>query len=149
MPEMFNSGPLFENFSEAEIKDLLTASVVHEYDAGDFIFRQGDPGSDIYIIFSGEVELSLINKNNAEVIFPVASNGTILGEISFFDGKSRSASVKILNPLQAIIISHESLLRLEEINPRVTIKVLKEIGRVTADRLRWADMMLREIINSP
>jgi CRP/FNR family cyclic AMP-dependent transcriptional regulator len=139
--------PLFEDFSNEEIKDLLSVSRVLKFGAGDFIFRQGDPGNEIYIIFSGEVELSVINKKNEELIFPVASNGTILGEISFFDGKFRTATIKTLNDLEAIIFSAESLTNLETKNPRTTIKFLKEIGRVMTERLRWADTLFIDLIH--
>jgi CRP-like cAMP-binding protein len=148
MSENIISKPLFENFTEEEIQDLLSVANVYKYEKDEFIFRQGDNSADIFIIFSGEVQLSVINTKNEEVIFPVASNGTILGEISFFDRKARTANIQALNDLEAIIISEENLNQLEKINPVVTIKVFKEIGRITAERLRWADTILRDLLDS-
>jgi CRP/FNR family cyclic AMP-dependent transcriptional regulator len=146
MSQEIFSKPLFEDFSEEEMQELLNFSKAARYEPGEFLFNQGDSGNSIYIIFSGEVEISLINNNNEEVSFPVIGNGTVLGEIAFFDGKERTASAKAINALEVIIIHQDEFDNLEEKNPRLAIKVLRELGRITAERLRWADELLAELI---
>ncbi len=146
MSQEIFSKPLFEDFSEDEMQELLNFSKAARYESGEFLFKQGDSGNSIYIIFTGEVEISLINNNNEEVSFPVIGNGTVLGEIAFFDGKPRTASAKALNLLEVIIIHQDEFDVLENKNPRLAMKVLRELGRITAERLRWADELLAELI---
>jgi CRP-like cAMP-binding protein len=146
MTEQLYAKPLFEDFSEEEMQELLGFSRAIKFEAGDYLFRQDDISQSIYIIFSGNVELSAINVNEEEISFPVVGNGTVLGEIAFFDGKPRTASAKALDTLETIIFTHEDFTRLEEENPKLAIRILREFGRITAERLRWADEILIEII---
>ena len=148
MDEEINVKPLFEDFSEQEMHELLSFSRAATFGPGDYLFRQGDITQSIYIIFSGDVELSAVNNSDEEVFFPVMSNGTVLGEIAFFDGKPRTASARAVESLETIIISQEGFSRLENEKPGLAIKILREFGRITAERLRWADEILIDIINN-
>jgi CRP/FNR family cyclic AMP-dependent transcriptional regulator len=147
MDETLYAKPLFEDFSEQEMAELLKFSKALKFQPGEYLFKQDDISQSIYIIFSGTVELSAINNNDEEISFPVIGNGTVLGEIAFFDGKPRTASAKAIENLESIIISQEDFSRLENNNPSLAIKILKEFGRITAERLRWADEVLVELID--
>ncbi|MBC7474296.1 MAG: cyclic nucleotide-binding domain-containing protein [Candidatus Sericytochromatia bacterium] len=136
---------LFEDFSESELQELLSISEPKKFLSGDFLFKEGDNSDSIYIIFSGRVEISTQKKDHDKISFPTVVNGTVLGEIAFFDGKPRTASVRAIDNLQAIIISKSSFDELEKNHTKLAIKLLKDILRVTAERLRWADKKLIDL----
>ena len=63
------------------------AEDVEAFTAGQTIFHAGDPGTVMYILLQGEVEISLHNKT-VETITP----GEIFGELSLVDQSPRSAT---------------------------------------------------------
>ncbi len=137
---------LFDDFSEDEIKDLLSFSRAYKFEQGQLLFNQGDKDDSVIIINDGEIELSAINSNNEEIAFSIIGNGTVLGEIAFFDGKPRTTSAKALTELEGIVITKGDFSRLETENPALAIKTLKEFGRITAERLRVADEILVDVV---
>ena len=134
---------LFEDFSEQELKDLLSISKKYKYMSGDYLFREGDISDSMYIIFTGRVEISTKAEGNDKINFPTVVNGTVLGEMAFFDGKPRSASVRAIDNIEAMVITHDALEKFENDNPKLAIKFLKEIAKITAERLRWADLKVK------
>jgi len=141
--------PLFDNLTEKEIKEFLSFTNAVRYEKDHYLFRKGDQSKDLYIIFSGHVEISSGASDNDESIhFPVLGDGTIFGEIAFFDNNPRTASIKTLDHLEAIVLSQEDFFRFEEANPKLAIKVLKEFARIISERLRWSDEIIVELMKS-
>ena len=84
---------LFEDFSADELQELFSVAISQKFSSGDFLFREGDESDSIYIIFTGRVEISSKRHDSDKISFPTVVNGTVLGEIAFFDHKPRTASV--------------------------------------------------------
>lgn len=139
---------LFEDFSDNEIKEVLNYTQAYKFNKGDFLFKEGENTKSLYIIFSGNVEISALNSKGERVSFPFSGNGTVLGEIAFLDGKDRTASAQALDILEAIEITPLNFQKMELEKPMLAIKFLKELGRIVAERLRWADEVLVEVIEN-
>jgi EAL domain-containing protein (putative c-di-GMP-specific phosphodiesterase class I) len=94
--------------------------------AGEFIFREGEPGTCAYLIDKGRVEVQVISKG---VITPVNvfGIGDIFGEMSIIDGSSRACSAVALEECELIEVSKDQLNeRIEDADPvvRLLISVL-------------------------
>jgi len=74
------------------------------YEAGDVIFKEGSEGSSMFIIHSGEVEVSSI-KNKQKVVYAILSQGAIFGEMALIDGAPRSATVTALKHTTCVEMS--------------------------------------------
>ncbi len=61
----------------------------------EFLFKQGDKADCMYIVKSGKISL-LINDGENEKEVDTASMGQLLGEMSLFDKKQRSAGAKAI-----------------------------------------------------
>ncbi len=75
---------LFNNYNIATEEEFLD---------GDTIFEEGSAGDWIYTILSGEVEVYKV-VGGKKVVIDILEPGDILGEVSFIDKKSRSASAR-------------------------------------------------------
>ncbi len=65
------------------------------YAAGDFIFRQGDPATDFFVIEQGDVEVLAYNQDSgAEELVAVLGPGDFFGEAALVTSRSRNASVR-------------------------------------------------------
>ena len=65
------------------------------FQPGDYIFREGDPSSNFYIIESGEVEvLRTAPEKDKETIVAVLGQGDFFGEMALLENRNHSASIR-------------------------------------------------------
>lgn len=65
-----------------------------EIKAGDTILKQGDEGSNAFIIESGSVEILIEKENNLIQSIGTRGPGTIIGEMALVDNNPRTATIK-------------------------------------------------------
>ena len=73
-----------------------------------FLFKQGDVADCMYIVKSGKISL-LINDGTNEKEVSTASPGQLLGEMSLFDKKHRSAGAKALVDSEVVMLPYTKL----------------------------------------
>jgi uncharacterized membrane protein len=132
------SVPLFAPFDDEE--RALLASQLDEltFQAGELVFRRGDPGGAIFIVASGEVEIFIQDSLGERIVFETVKAGDFFGELSLLDGDPRSASALALANTTALKVDRADLRLLFSRHPDAALDVLGVIGR----RLREADRLL-------
>ncbi|MGZ3457166.1 MAG: DUF1003 domain-containing protein [Archangium sp.] len=131
--------PLFAALDEEE-RALLAAQLEEVHlPAGQKVFGRGDPGGAIYIVSSGEVQLSVEDTAGQVLVFETARAGDFFGELSLLDGDPRSADARAIQDTCALKVDRGDLELLFSRHPSSAMDVLTAIGR----RLREADQMLR------
>lgn len=98
-----------------------------KFGPGQIIFLEGDDSQDLYILSSGQVDILKGNKNIAEI----NQKGALFGEMSFFLGDKRTATVKARNDVQAIRIPKEEISNFLREFPNVA----EDITKLLAQRL--------------
>jgi CRP/FNR family cyclic AMP-dependent transcriptional regulator len=71
--------PLFEGLSPRHVELMADMAMEIQFDAGQFIFRQGDPANRFYLILEGKVELMLTAKDQSKVAIHPLGPGDDLG----------------------------------------------------------------------
>ncbi len=84
--------------------NFLEKKGLRTFAEGEIIFNEGDPGSSMFIIQAGEVEVSAI-KNNQKVVYAHLPKGAIFGEMALIDGHPRSATVTALRETKCVEMS--------------------------------------------
>ena len=99
----------------AYVRTEATQRVAHaHYDAGDFIFRQGDAPSNFYVLEQGEVEV-LRPKNTApgaaapgngaeHEVVAVLGSGSFFGERALLDNRPRVMAVRARTPIEVLVL---------------------------------------------
>jgi PAS domain S-box-containing protein len=75
------------------------------FNTGQVIFLEGDDSQDLYILASGQVDIFKGDKKIREL----TQRGSLFGEVSFFLGGNRSASVKAKNDVTVVRIPKEDI----------------------------------------
>jgi eukaryotic-like serine/threonine-protein kinase len=78
----------FRDLSEAEIREVIKASVWEHYSANQWVIREGTLENSFYIIVSGEVS---VKRTNREI--NTLSEGECIGEMGYLGEGKRTASV--------------------------------------------------------
>jgi CRP/FNR family transcriptional regulator, cyclic AMP receptor protein len=123
-------------------RDALLAFGGHDgYRPGEHLLIDGDRGGFVILIHAGQVKVVMQDEQGNEHLLGIRARGSLLGELSYIDGRPRSASVVAIGKVWASSIAWETLDRYLRDYPRVSM----EIARVLADRLRASDQSSREI----
>ena len=69
-----------------------------EYAAGDYLVRQGAQSDEIYFIESGQVSAQLESPGQTQVRLETMGGGRAVGELGFFLGVPRTATVIVDEP---------------------------------------------------
>jgi CRP/FNR family transcriptional regulator, cyclic AMP receptor protein len=100
------------------------------YRAGDVVFSQGDPGTCMYVVADGEVEVAVGGK-----AVNVLRREAIFGELALIKHEARTATVTALTDCKLVEIGEKRFLYLVHETPNFALEVM----RVLADRQRRHD----------
>ena len=129
--------PLFRELKENDRGELAALMIERHYDAGMEIFREGDPGGELYIIGGGSVEVQKQRSHGSgRVVIARFDRGGVIGEMSLVDKMSRSATVLAVQPTRAWLLSQDGFD--EILNNKLTLAVplLKGLATLLSQRLR-------------
>ena len=65
--------------------------------------------------------------------------GDLFGEVSFFDGRPRSADVIALEEGEALVLTEAAFQRLRLTHPRLALRFVLDRGRILGERFRASD----------
>ncbi|MFC1726669.1 Crp/Fnr family transcriptional regulator [candidate division KSB1 bacterium] len=133
--------PIFASLDEDELDKIGDMSSEANYSKNDAIFLESDSGDSLFILKRGKVKISKTSEDGKEVIFAILKDGDFFGEMSLFDGQSRSATVTALADSNVYIIRREDFMKLIENDPKISISILREM----TGRLRKADSQIKRM----
>lgn len=110
--------------------------------AGHYLFRDGDPSDAMYVIKGGKFAVTK-SKNTSEIVLAELGPGAMVGEMAFFDGRPRSASVKAMKDSEVICLPFKSLHAQFQSFP----EWCKAVMRTVNDHLREANLRIKSLEN--
>lgn len=133
--------PLFAELSDEDLAMLAEHLEPKTFEAGEHIFRRGDPGGGLYLVSSGEVELAVHDNTGQKLRLEAVRENGFFGEVSLLDGQARSADAVALEPTRTLRLDREDLESLFQKNPAAAFAVFAQVTR----RLRQANALIRQI----
>lgn len=130
---------LFQLLDRGTRKNLAEQMEAIHFSAGHTIFEYGDPGDSLYIICSGEAEVFIKDDTGRRVTLETAQAGQVLGELSFLDKGSRSATVVVTSDVDALRLDRPCFERFLREHPNAPAALLTAVAR----RLRLTTELLR------
>jgi sigma-B regulation protein RsbU (phosphoserine phosphatase) len=93
--KVFLKIPLFHDIPPAEMARIVTSLPMATYEPGAYLFRDGDPGENLYVVRDGALEVVLAAESPDEMLLRVVGPGEYVGEMGLIleDGK-RTATVR-------------------------------------------------------
>ena len=119
------SVPLFDSLSKRHLKKVAGLTSTVQYNAGDTVIQEGEPGDSFFVAVSGQAKVVSGGKTLHRVI-----PGDHFGEISLLDGRPRSASVVAETPLSLLRLPRSSFLRLVKEDADLARALLASLARM-------------------
>jgi CRP/FNR family transcriptional regulator, cyclic AMP receptor protein len=121
--ELLKSVPLFAGFGGRELTRVGMLADVVDLPAGRVLMRQGETGREMFVIVRGRAEI----ERDGQVIGEVGDGG-ILGEIALVDEGPRSATVRLTEPSQLLVVAHREFHSLMDEMPTLRMQVLETLA---------------------
>jgi signal transduction histidine kinase len=137
LQEFVRQLPLFADLTLADVAQLCRSSRRVHAAPGDLVIEQGAPGDSLYIVLSGELEITRRDEGR-EVVLATRKAGEAVGEMSLLERAPRSASARAVRPSELMEVSPESFRKVLESSPSTAMTVL----RTVAQRLRSTEASL-------
>jgi CRP-like cAMP-binding protein len=83
-----------QKLSQMEINFLASLSREVQFESGDTIFREGDPGDHLYVVLDGKVRISKQLPGAGEEALSFLERGDYFGEMALIDAQPRSADAR-------------------------------------------------------
>ena len=144
VPVSLSATALAGGLSEADLQTLQVEIRCVDSEAGVTLFNTGDPGSSLYIIASGEVEIRTGNDIMGGVRRLAAFGpGCMFGEVAMFTGARRTADAVCTKPTRFYELSSDSLAAIERLFPAIYAKLMANLNVDLATRLVIATEIVR------
>ena len=130
--------PLFSELTDEEIAKVLKLAFVKHYKADSTLFVEGMKGEVLYVVKKGRVAISK-KTDQGEVTIAMLGEGEFLGELSLLDEEKRSATARVADESELIVITKKCFHDMLNSTPEISSKLLMHFLRKTASRLRATD----------
>ena len=144
--EHFAKNRLFDQLNKEEIQLFLQQFSKASVKSGEYVFRENDTGDKLYIVQKGTVSLKKLITGNVEKQLSVAREGLVFGELSFMDGKERSASAFVEEDSDLVSLQRNDFDTFIQKNPRTGMKVYSNLLYVVVERLRRTNDAYRDAV---
>lgn len=137
--EQFIRGiPLFSLIEPADMADVLRLFRPVELQAGDVLFREGDPGKEMYVLGEGaEVSVSSAPQGQKRpVVVAYGRQGDVIGEMALVDDGPRSGSAIVTQDGHAHSVDAQEFHAMRGQFVPAAFKILRKISLDLCGRLR-------------
>jgi CRP/FNR family transcriptional regulator len=112
--------PLFEGISYESMNKLAAAAGEQDYAAGQFIVRQGQIGTGLYVVIDGSVRV--LRGSDA---LATLGEGEFFGELAVIDQEPRSASVQAVTDTRCLALASWDLLQLLQSDSTLSLNLIR------------------------
>jgi CRP-like cAMP-binding protein len=138
--------PLFTGLSDEKLQKVRNIIVERSMNVGTSIIKEGEKGSEMFILLEGEVEISRLlllkvagqgmDQRDKSLTRLTANDYAFFGEMALFDeGSERSASVIAKTACTVAVISQDTFFKLSEEDNEIGYFVLRNIIKILCTRL--------------
>ncbi|MBN2359347.1 MAG: Crp/Fnr family transcriptional regulator [Deltaproteobacteria bacterium] len=113
-----------------------------QFPAGTVLFRQGEPGSEMYVIQGGLVRISVAVREVEKTLIDLGP-GEFFGEMSILNNQPRSATATVIEDAKLLVIDSRTFEAMVRGSADVAIRMIKKL----AARLQEADDQISNLMH--
>lgn len=130
--------------SERSLTTAPSPDLVREVAGGEFVFREGELGTEMYVLHEGQIEILQSMGGELKQI-AVLEKGDFFGEMSLLEELPRNAAARALTDAKVIEINRALFDRMLRDNPEIGVRIMRKLSR----RVRETDELLRSALTAP
>jgi uncharacterized membrane protein len=130
---------LFRALDDDDRRALAALMDIQTVEQGHRLFQQGDAGDSLFVVHTGCVELYVQDHAGQEIVLNHVTTGEAFGELSLLDGRPRTASARVTEAGELLVLDRADLVALVRRLPDLALDLLAQMSRET----RRADEIIR------
>ncbi|MBV8051181.1 MAG: DUF1003 domain-containing protein [Acidobacteriaceae bacterium] len=128
-PEMLRSVPLFALLDDDETAVLASQVEVKAFSPRERIYKIGDQSGQAYVVISGKVRVTTVDRDQQEVTVDEPEKGDFFGFASMLDKTLHQTNAIALEQSEVLEISREDIAVLLQRKPLAGMDLLTTLGR--------------------
>jgi CRP/FNR family transcriptional regulator, cyclic AMP receptor protein len=147
-PEMLRRYPFFVDMDDMSIKAIAMIAEEIPLKAGETIFESGQAGKTLYLLVEGNIETSLVIKDNSDPTFQKEfylddfNPGETFGLDSLIEPNIHSITARASRAGKLLRIDAAKLIQLCDSDARLGYQVMKQLARTALERLEHTRVQL-------
>ena len=126
--------PFFKTFTDHELNKLTGKQKVFKDCArGGYIFKEGDPGTSLFVLLMGQLDLVKKGKGGKESIILQLKTGALFGEVAMLTGNKRNLDARASSA--KVVVMEFSRQFIDKMIPSVQQKFEKQLLFIIATNL--------------
>ncbi|MBW2604207.1 MAG: aspartate ammonia-lyase [Deltaproteobacteria bacterium] len=145
MPELtttLKNVVLFQDLVEQDLKDVEKRIKKNSYRLGEYLFHQGDPRNELFIIQWGEVEI-LERIGDVEKFIARLGEGNFVGEKMIFDDNPHTRSCRAIIDTKVLVLGKQDIDEILQRNIDMTRKILTHVASIINYRMKYGSFGYR------
>ncbi|AFQ44624.1 Crp/Fnr family transcriptional regulator [Desulfosporosinus meridiei] len=134
---------LFSSLSYQDIAPLLPYLIERRYRRGQILFVEGEIGSSVYFVLTGQVKLSRSTQTGEKQIIDWCGPYECFAEVLLLESGSYAATAEVIKDSTLLVLNNEIMPQLLEANPALSVALIRTLSR----RLRLAQEFIRILTN--
>lgn len=127
---------LFEGLAPHQLAKVGALLVEREVPAGEHIFREGESGTDFFVVLGGKVRISKVVPGVGEEALAILDPGAYFGEMALVDDTPRSADALAHLSCKLGVFRRDDFDQLMFMDKEIAYSVLWTFVRTLSTRLR-------------
>lgn len=112
-----------------------------EYPKSTVLFREGEPGKEMFVLQVGKVAISK-KVRDLEKVLAILGPGEFFGEMAIISNKPRNATATVAEDAKVLVIDPKTFEGMIRGNAEIAIRMIKKL----ADRLSEADAQIENLL---
>ena len=134
--------PIFRGLSARQLGRVMLAMQKRTYVAGETLFVEGQPGKAVFIVKSGQVELSRTMADGRPRSLGVLGKGQMFGEMALLEQMQRTASATVVETGEIYFLYTSTLDSLIRSNPAIGVHLMRNMAVMLSALLRRTNIEL-------
>jgi len=109
--------------------------------AGSVLFREGEPGGEMYVIQSGVVRITR-NVRGGSRLLATLGPGEFFGEMAIISSKPRTATAEVVSEARLLVIDARTFETMVRSNAEIAVRLIRKF----AERLAEADDQIENLV---
>jgi CRP/FNR family transcriptional regulator, cyclic AMP receptor protein len=115
--------------------------------AGHVLFREGEPGKEMFVIQSGKVRL-VRNIRGQDKLLAELGAGEFFGEMSIINDKPRTATATVIEDAQLLVLDPKTFEAMIKANTEIAVRMIKKLAKRLDDANNQIENLLLGDANS-
>ena len=137
---VIKGSPLFFELFDEEIESIVEDCGVLNLEEGDYIFKEGDEGNELFLILSGS---ALVKKGDVTLV--ELKKGDLFGEMVLLDERIRTADIVAKTYTDVLVLSYDVIFSIFKKNPKIFSLLMLNLCRLLAKRLKGSSEEIKRL----